>query len=179
MSKFSNRASRAPGASAQYVADLLALLGDQDPLEVQRALVRELRQLVAGLDDAQLRRPEAPGKWSILQVLDHLADQELVTSYRYRSVIAEDEPPLRGYDQDRWAERLRYGTADAATILAELDALRGRNLRLLGSLSAAELDRAGIHAERGRESVRQLCRLMAGHDLVHRAQIARIRKEAK
>lgn len=175
MSKFSNPAGRAAGASSQYVRDLLDLVGDRDPLEIQRALGTELRALVAGLTPAELGRPEAPGKWSMLDVLDHLVDQELVTSYRYRSVIAEDGPPLRGYDQDRWAARLRYGAADATTLIGELEALRARNLRLLADLTPAERERVGQHAERGPESVARLCVLMAGHDLVHRQQVARIR----
>ena len=130
MSKFSNPASRASGASAQYVCDLLELLGDQDPLAVLRGLVPTVSALMEGLTTAQLRLPEAPGKWSMIQVLEHLADQELVNSFRLRSVIAEGEPELRGYDQDRWAQRLHYGETDAPTLLEELAVLRRRNLRL-------------------------------------------------
>jgi len=178
MSKFSNPSSRAPGESSRYVRDLLELLGDRDPVEVQRALIPELRTLLAGLSDGQLRRPEAPGKWSIVMVLDHLVDQELVTGYRLRAVVAEPEPELRGYDQDSWAQRLRYGQADAEVLLEELDVLRRRNLRLLAALEPGEWARAGRHAERGPESVARLTALMAGHDLVHRAQIARIRDAA-
>lgn len=178
MSKFSNPAGGAPGAagaSGRYVRDLLELLGDQDPLAVQRALVEELRVLIAGLTTTQLHQPEAPGKWSMIEVLEHLTDQELVNSYRLRSVIAEDEPELRGYDQDRWARRLHYGDADAAAVLDELAALRRRNLRLLERLTPADLERVGRHAERGRESAARICALTAAHDLVHRKQVARIR----
>ena len=175
MSKFSNPASRASGVSAQYVRDLLELLGDQDAVAVQRCLVPTVGALMEGLTSAQLRQPEAPGKWSMIQVLEHLADQELVNSFRLRSVIAEDEPVLGGYDQDRWAQRLNYGEADAPTLLEELAVLRRRNLRLLERLTPAELERVGRHAERGRESAARICALTAGHDLVHRQQLARIR----
>lgn len=175
MSKYSNPAGRASGASAQYIRDLLELLGERDPLDIQRTLGVEVRKLIAGLTPAQLRTPEAPGKWSMLGVLEHLVDQELVTGYRYRSVIAEDEPPLRGYDQDRWAQRLHYGDADAATLVTELEVLRGRNLRLLQALGKEEKERFGHHAERGPESVSRLIMLMASHDMVHRQQLTRIR----
>jgi hypothetical protein len=90
-------------------------------------------------------------------------------------VVAEDEPPLRGWDQDKWMARLRTGTAGIETLLAELASLRGRNLRLLRALTPAELERVGQHVERGPESVARIMRLHAGHDLVHRRQIGRIR----
>ncbi len=175
ISPFSNPAGGAAEAAGVYTAALLELLGGRDPLAVQAELVGALRWLTADLDDAELRRPERPGKWSVLDVLEHLTDQELMNAYRLRSVIAEDEPPLRGYDQDRWAERLRYGAADAGTVLAELAALRGRNLRLLRALTPPELERVGQHSERGPESARRIMMLTAGHDLMHRRQIERIR----
>ncbi len=175
MSVFTNPASRAPDAAARYVAALLELLGDRDPLAVQRELISRLRELTADLSDRELRLPERPGKWSILQVLDHLADQEIVSAFRLRSVIAESRPPLRGYDQDLWGERLRYGDAPLSEVLEELATARRRSIRLYESLSEEELDRFGVHAERGEESARHLRALMAAHDLVHRRQIARIR----
>ena len=175
MSEFSNPAQRSQEAAVAYTTALERLLAGRDPLAVQRELVEALRALLQGLEATQLRRPEAPGKWSILQVLDHLTDQEIVNSFRLRSVVAEDEPPLRGYDQDRWSAHLRYGQADADTLLGELGVLRGRNLRLLAALGAEELERVGHHSERGPESVRRIMMLTAGHDLVHRRQIERIR----
>jgi hypothetical protein len=175
MSQFSNPAGRTPEESVGYVKALLDLLGDRNPLTVQGELVGRLTALTAGLADEETRRPEAPGKWSILQVLEHLTDQETVAAYRLRSVIAEDEPALRGYDQDRWTARLRYGNAPAGQVLAELTTLRARNLRLYGALDDREFERVGLHSERGRESARRLCELTAAHDLVHRRQIARIR----
>ncbi len=175
MSVFTNPAGRAPDAAHRYVAALLELLGDRDPVAVQRELIPRIRELTADLSDEELRRPERPGKWSIIQVVDHLADQEIVSSFRLRSVIAESRPPLRGYDQDQWAKRLRYGEAPLSEVLEELAMARRRSLRLYESLSEEELDRFGVHAERGEESARRLRALMAAHDLVHRQQIARIR----
>lgn len=175
MSVFTNPAGRAPEAAARYVAALLDLLGDRDPIAVQRELISRLRELTADLSDEELRRPERPGKWSILQVVDHLADQEIVSAFRLRSVIAEDRPPLRGYDQDQWSARLRYGEAPLPEVLEELATARRRNLRLYECLSEEELDRFGVHTERGEESAGQLRTLMAAHDLLHRRQIARIR----
>ncbi len=176
MSVFSNPMGTAGAEAAGYIAALLQLLGDQDPLAVQVELLDQVRRLVAGLSREEVLQPEAPGKWSILEVVAHLVDQELVNSYRLRAIVAEDEPVIQGYDQDRWAARLRYRETEIEDLLRELEALRGRNLRLYRQLSETELDRVGIHSERGRESARRLRALTAAHDLVHRRQIERIRK---
>jgi hypothetical protein len=174
MSQFTNPASAAPGAAAAYIAGILGLLGDRDPMEVLKAtpgaLGRALHSLPAGLAG----EPEAPGKWSVTHVLQHLSDSDLVWGYRVRRVLSEERPVLTGYDQDLWAGRLRYADADAEEALEELAALRRLNLRLLRRVPAGDLERAGMHAERGEESLTHMIRLYAGHDLVHLRQIDRI-----
>src|SRR5690606_29130053 len=134
-----------------------------------------LRDAVAGVDDDALRRPEAPGKWSVVEVAQHLADSELVFGYRIRMTAAHDRPAIQGYDQDLWATDLRYADVRLEDALADFEALRAMNLRLLRALPEASWERVGLHAERGEESVRQLTRLMAAHDLVHLRQIERIK----
>jgi hypothetical protein len=175
MSIFTNPAGTARDGAEAYISALMELLGDRNPIAVQLELVDAVRKLTTGLSADDLARPEAPAKWSILQVAEHLADQELVNGFRLRSIVAEQEPPLRGYDQDLWAAKLRYGAAGLEPVLDELRALRQRNLRLYRALSEDELDRVGLHDERGPESARRLRALTAAHDLLHRRQIARIR----
>ncbi len=175
MTELSNRFGGAAAEIDEYVRALLDLLGDRDPLAVLAELPSALEAQVAALPEAALRRPERPGKWSIAQVIAHLADAEMVTGYRLRLIIAQPGAAIQAYDQDRWAAELRYAEAPLRESLDQLGALRRANLRLLRWLDPELLDRAGVHSERGRESVRQLMRLAAGHDLVHRRQIARIR----
>jgi DinB superfamily len=174
MSVFTNPASAAAAAGEGYVKALLEVLGDAEPLAVLAALPAALASLTRGLPRRTLRTPEAPGKWSIVEVIQHLADTEIVLGYRVRMMLAHDEPPLQGYDQDLWAARLHYREASLGSALAQLRPLRAANLRLVRSLDEAELRRAAVHAERGRTSVADLLRLTAAHDLVHRRQIARI-----
>lgn len=172
---FSNPAPGAAQSAGAYTQQLLDLLGDRDPFEVQRELIGWLRGAVAGMDEESLRRREAPGKWSTLEVIRHLADTELVYRYRMRMSVAQPGEPIAGYDQDRWAIGLRYNDGALDDALAELQALRSANLAWLRGLTEEERSRAGIHAERGTESVEHIVKLLAAHDLVHRAQIQRIK----
>lgn len=128
------------------------------------------------LGPAELRAPEARGKWSVLQVLRHLADSEIVFGFRIRMVLAQDRPVLTGYDQDRWAGRLCYEDADPAMSLLLFSTVRGANLRLLHRDSTADLRGTAVHAERGEETREHMIRLYAGHHLVHLRQIERIRE---
>jgi uncharacterized damage-inducible protein DinB len=175
MSIFTNAASTSIEGARAYIAAVLGLLGDSDPLDVLRATPAILAGSVEALTDRQVGQPEAPGKWSVRDVLQHLADSELVWGYRLRMVLAEDRPPLTGYDQDRWADRLRYDQATASDAQREFALLRRANLRLLGNATPDDLARVGVHAERGEESVAHMMRLYAGHDLLHLRQIDRIR----
>lgn len=173
--RFSNPAATAADGADGYVRALLDLLGERDPFEVQEELIDALVDATEDLDEEVVRTPEATGKWSIVEVIQHLADSELVYGYRMRLIVAEEEPEIPGYDQDRWARNLRYRDVGLDSALQQLDALRRANLRWLRTLSEAELDRFGHHGERGEESVRHIIRLLAAHDLVHRRQIDRIK----
>ena len=145
-------------------------------MEVLPGTEAVLRSAVKGLSSEQLARREAPGKWSLNHVIRHLADSDLVWGYRVRMILAHDRPTLTGYDQDLWADRLGYADADVSDSLDEFASLRRGNLRLIARASADDLRRVGQHAERGEESMAHLIRLYAGHDLLHRSQVERIRR---
>jgi hypothetical protein len=152
-----------------YQAHLLGLLGDDDPATVQASTPAALRALVQEAG-GQLRDRPAPAEWSVFGCLAHVTDAELVMSTRYRFVLAEDEPPLIGYDQDRWVDRL-HGDAGSPQALLELfDTLRGANLTLWASTSPQGRARVGMHAERGPESLDLAFRMIAGHDRFHLRQ---------
>jgi hypothetical protein len=161
------------GAGA-YVRALLDLLGDRAPLDVLRELPAWLEANVATLDDAALRRTEAPGKWSVLAVTAHLLDAEIEHGHRTRQIVGQSMPAIEAYDQDAWAREFGYEDADPGVTLHALSALRLANLRHWSRLTPAQLERAGRHNERGRETAGHYLKLAAAHDLVHRRQIARI-----
>ncbi len=172
---FANPAADARAAAPRYVASLLELLGGRDPFVVQSELPDALSRAVAGLSEEVLRTPEAPGKWSVLEVVRHLADSELVTGYRMRMILAHDRPEIQGYDQDAFARELHYREGDLELALEQIRVLRAANLALLRSLSDEQMERCGVHSERGEESIRHIVRLIAAHDLLHRRQIERIK----
>jgi hypothetical protein len=172
---YANRFNSSPDDIQDYVTSLLDLAGHRDPLVFLAETPARIAELTRGLDDAVARRPEREGKWSIAQVLAHLADAELVNGFRYRMTISHDTPPIAAYDQDAWATRMRYEDIPLEESLALFTALRRGNVRLLRSLTAEEMQRAGMHSERGLESVAHLSRLHTGHDVVHTRQIERIR----
>ncbi|MEM1118606.1 MAG: DinB family protein [Bacteroidota bacterium] len=158
-----------------YVEHITGLVGDRDPQALMADAPDRLGAAVARLPEADARRPEAEGKWSVLQILRHLADSEMVYGYRMRLIVADDRPAIPGYDQDAWASRLAYHHGTGADALADFAAQRAMTLRWLGALPEAALARVGVHSERGEESVGQIVRLLAGHDLVHEAQVRRVR----
>ena len=167
--------SRSPDPVAEasaYQRMLLGLVGDDDPAEVQAATPALVKSLLEQADSNLGKRP-AEGEWSVLELLGHLADAELVVSGRYRWALCEDEPPLVPYDQDRWVAGLRHNEDDPAEVLDEFSALRRANLALWSRLSEAQRRRLGMHAERGPESVDMMFRMLAGHDRFHLDQMRR------
>lgn len=177
MSEFANPAATAAGSQADsYAAAVIRALGDRDPLEVLREMPDALAAIVRDVPRNLLGIREAPGKWSINEVIQHLADSERNGSFRFRMVMAEDQPALPAYDQDLWAERLRYSESNANEALEEFRALRRSNVRLFERASDDDLARVGMHSERGEESLGYMLELYAGHDIVHLRQIERIRR---
>jgi hypothetical protein len=159
----------APYDPVAYQELLLSHLGDDDPYEAQSATAGAMRELVESAGPLLAERP-AEGEWSGLEILGHITDAEIVYSGRYRWILAHDEPPLIGYDQDAWVGRLRHAEVEPRELLDVFEALRRANLRLWERTSPEERSRIGQHEERGPESYELSFRLIAGHDRVHLAQ---------
>ena len=158
----------------EYSARLLALAADDDPLSVLAATPARIASLIEGRTAAELRWTPDPARWSIAQIVAHLADAEIAGAYRFRQILASPGTAIPAYDQDAWARAQKSEASDAHESLAFFTALRAAQVRLLRGLGGEELDRFGMHAERGKESVRRLMTLHAGHDRNHLAQIERL-----
>jgi DinB superfamily len=158
--------------AAEYQDYLVGLVGDGDPAEVQAAGPDAWREVLNEAGARVAERPEAD-EWSVLECLGHATDAELVASGRYRWILAHDEPPLIGYDQDLWVDRLHHGQDDPEALLETFEALRRANLALWARSSDEDRARVGIHSERGPESYDLTFRMLAGHDRFHLDQARR------
>ena len=164
--------------SQQYKARILGYLAGRDPIPLLASAPDTLTALVEALPASLVDTRPAPSKWSVREIVAHLADDELVGAYRIRLILSAPGTEIQAFDQDRWAREGRYAAMDLGASLALFRALREANLALLGMLEEEEWDRHGVHAERGRESVREIAAYYAGHDLNHFAQIEAIREGA-
>jgi hypothetical protein len=158
----------------QYMQRITGYLGDQDPMRVQAGTVAKIEKLLKGVPAAKLKKRPAPGKWSVAEILAHLADDEIVTAYRMRSILGAPGTPIAAFDQDRWAESQVYAKHDVRMSLRVLRTMREANLALLKSLQPEQWKQFGVHSERGEESIERLAQMMAGHDINHLRQIEAI-----
>jgi hypothetical protein len=154
----------------EYTHRVLGYVGGKDPLAVQRATPRKLAALLKGKSRSVLaRRPS--GRWSVVQILAHLADAEIAVSWRLRQVLSRNKVPLQSYDQAAWASVMDYAHRDPKQSLELFRVLRAANVALISSVPPKLWRNYGVHDERGRESVGRMLSLIAGHDLNHLRQI--------
>jgi uncharacterized damage-inducible protein DinB len=158
----------------QYTQRLLSYSEGSEPLEQQQAAPAKLAALLKGRSNEELSRQPAPGKWSVAQIVAHLADAEVAISWRIRQILSTNAVPIQAYDQDLWATTFDYAHRDPQQSLAHYRAQREANVALLKSVPRKLWDNYGLHAERGNESVAHMVKMVAGHDLNHLRQIEAI-----
>ena len=149
-------------------------LAHRDPLAVATATPRRIIALIRGLTPRQLARRPAPGKWSIREIISHLADTEMVMGCRARWIAFEDHPTLVPFDQERWAAGREREKESLAETLERFRLLRQSQIRLFRRASARDFRRTAFHPERGIVSLRVQLETLAGHDLNHLVQIQRL-----
>jgi hypothetical protein len=160
---------------AQYRTRVLGYLGSRDPVSVLRVTPGQLGRLLTGASRTVLAARPSAGKWSVVEIVAHLADAELAFSWRIRNAIASPGAALSWWDQAVWAESLGYAAIPWRASVRCFKALRLANLTLLRSLPPVTWDACyGTHAKRGRQSVRDFVTLEAAHDLNHLRQIRAI-----
>jgi len=115
------------------------------------------------------------GKWSVRQIVCHLADAEAVAAMRLRQILAEDNPTMPAWDQDAWTARLDYDKRKISHALEYFRVLRASNYELLKDLPESVFERSGTHTARGPMTLRQLVTLCAEHVESHTAQLQKLR----
>jgi len=133
----------------------------------------EFAVLIRGKDETFLSKRPDGKNWAPKEIICHLRDTDELFMTRFQAMITMDEPKFSPADADRWAEDRQYLRNDAQQALAALRKRRGEVLNFLGGLKPEQWERAGIHATRGRETLRDWVTLMANHDLNHLEQMKR------
>jgi uncharacterized damage-inducible protein DinB len=165
-----------PETAQQYTQRLLGYVEGKSSLRVQQATPKRFALLVKRLDRKKLFQRPAPDKWSMAEVLAHMADSELAVGWRLRMILSSDGVAVQAYDQDTWARTFNYGRRDPKDSVERFRILRASNVAILKSVPKSLLENYGMHAERGKETVSHLINMVAGHDLNHLGQLEAIVK---
>ena len=158
----------------EYTARILGNVAGKEPLTVLGSTAKKLERLMKGVSAATLRKRPAADKWSVGEIVAHLADAEIVGAFRMRLILGSPGTPIVAYDQNAWVTSGHYGRRDPHKSLEQFRVLRDGNLALLKLLAPAQWKHYGQHAERGQESIAHMAQMYAGHDINHLQQVERI-----
>src|SRR6266446_8925923 len=157
-----------------YVKRITGYVEGEQPLRVQAATSKKLERLIKGVPTAKLKKRPAPDKWSVGEILAHLADTEIVGGFRIRMILGAPGTPIPGFDQDAWVTSGHYDKRDPRKSVEQFRVVREANLALFKSLTPQQWKHYGMHSERGQETIEHIVRMYAGHDINHLQQIERI-----
>lgn len=148
-------------------------------LERYRRGAELVAMTMTGAAGAEVDYVAEPGKWSVRQIVCHLADSEMIAAMRLRQILAEDEPALIGFNQDLWAERLDYAKKKPSHAIETFRRIRGENYELLKDLGDEAFGRGGMHPKRGRVTLLDMLTLFTNHAEKHALQIRNVRAAYK
>jgi DinB superfamily len=163
-----------PETPQEYTKRILGNLNGKEPLTILAATPARLAELTRGCTASKLASNPAPGKWSVTEILAHLADVEMVIGYRIRMILSKPGTAIQAFDQDEWAKLSQYVGIPATQSLEKQRVQRESNLTLLKALRLEQWEHYGMHAERGKETVSRVVEMTAGHDINHLRQIEKI-----
>ena len=163
----------------QYISRVSGYVAGQKPIAIQSVTHKKLAKMVKGVNPSRLKKRPAPDKWSVSEIIAHLADTEIVAGWRLRLILGSPGTPILGFDQDAWAEAGQYSKRDTRKSLEQFKAFREANLALLKSLRPEQWKHHGVHSERGIETIEHITVMFAGHDVNHIMQIEQILRPKK
>lgn len=142
-------------------------------IEKIRHLPSQVEELVKGLTPEQLTTHFLPNEWTVAQNIHHLADSHMNSYIRCKLIATEEQPPLKPYDQDRWADFTDASSADLSASLTLLKSLHARWVIFWETLPDDAWSRIGIHPENGPMSLERIVGVYAEHGEGHLDQISR------
>ena len=155
----------------QYIHRITGHVEGKQPLAVQATTAKKLERLLKGVSTSKLRKRPAADKWSVSEIVAHLGDAEIVIGFRMRLILGAPGIPIAAYDQDSWVTSGHYEKRDPHKSIEQFRVVREANLVLLKSLTPEQWKHYGMHSERGQETIEQIVRMTAGHDMNHLQQI--------
>ncbi len=162
--------------SQQYTIRILSNVEGKNVLKVLETTPKKIKKLIKGVKKKVLLKKPSPERWSVAEIVAHLAETELVLGWRYRSVAEKNGVVIQSFEQDDWAQNSRYHKLDIDEMLHLYSVLRKANLQFLANLPKEKFENYGMHQERGKETLAHIRNLEAGHDLNHYKQIEKILK---
>lgn len=161
----------------QYTQRILGNLEGKKPLDIQSSTVKKIERLIKGVSTGMLKKRPAPDKWSVAEIITHMADAEIAGAWRMRLILGSPGIPIPAFDQDAWAASGHYDKRDPKKSLEQFRSLREANLILLKSLTPDQWKHHGVHIERGVETIERVVQMFAGHDINHLKQMEQILKK--
>ena len=143
------------------------MLEGRDAARVIAETPMRLKMILDGLSTAEIETRPAEGKWSVREIVAHLADCEIVWGWRLRQVLGEEHAVIQPFEQDAWAKVYQAYSLEAAWECFK--ALRAWNVAFVGALTKEDREKRYTHPERGEERLGTIVEIMAGHDLHHLA----------
>lgn len=155
------------GEHAPYYGKYIALVPAGDIVTILREQAQATLELLRHVPEGAADHAYAAGKWSIKEVIGHLADAERVFAYRALRFARADATPLPGFDENAWMPPAHYGARALGHVVAEFAAVRAATIALLDGIPEESWTRRGV-ANDQQVSVRALATIIAGHELHHR-----------
>ncbi len=163
-------------SAEQYTARITGYVKGKDHFNVLSATTKKVGRMLKRATKSSLRKRPGSDRWSVAEILAHLAESELVFGYRLRLVLGANGTPIQAFDQNAWQANARYLHNDPKKAFQLFEILRANNVALLKSIPKEQWDFYGMHQERGKETVSRMVEMFAGHDVNHVKQIESILK---
>jgi uncharacterized damage-inducible protein DinB len=154
-----------PSEFASFYAGYIGKVPDSGPAALLKEQIGTLEKLRA-LPEDKANFAYADGKWTVKELIGHIADAERVFSYRLTRIARGDSTPLAGFDENAWAKTAPHARRPIASVVDEMIAVRRSTLALVDSLDESSIGNKGV-ANNNPVSARAICWIMAGHTKHH------------
>ncbi|MCI0707335.1 MAG: DinB family protein [Ignavibacteriae bacterium] len=160
-----------PETTEQYITRITGYVAGKDHFKEFQAAPKKLRALAKKAKGKKMTDRPSPDKWSIAEIITHLAESELVISFRLRMMLASNGVLIQVVDQNAWQANAGHLMREPKKALDLFEMLRMYNVSLLKSITKEQWEMFGMHQERGKETVARVVEMYAGHDINHMLQI--------